>query len=137
MILPCLCHQRFSLVQKCGSPCTALAFCLRKKSEFLIGMSDYSLKCFDTGMLYKMLITAYFLLSLFLFKNTNVQFECKTSKKCCSIFKGQYGCTFYFKVIQFDQYLSQVDLLVLVLLSFYFAFKSSFHWIYLICLNWS
>ncbi|KAL4234370.1 hypothetical protein ACF0H5_006017 [Mactra antiquata] len=40
--------NRFSQVQKCGSPCTAIAFCLRKKSEFLIGLSDYSLKCFDT-----------------------------------------------------------------------------------------
>ncbi|WAR11356.1 TBC31-like protein [Mya arenaria] len=38
----------FSLVQKCGTPCTALAFCLRKKSEFLVGLSDYSLKCYDT-----------------------------------------------------------------------------------------
>lgn len=43
-----LAKNRFSLVQKCGSPCTAIAYCLRKKSEFLIGLSDYSLKCFDT-----------------------------------------------------------------------------------------
>ncbi|KAK3086503.1 hypothetical protein FSP39_019322 [Pinctada imbricata] len=40
--------NRFSLVQKTGHPCTALAFSLRRKTEFLIGLSDYSLKCFDT-----------------------------------------------------------------------------------------
>lgn len=39
--------NRFSLVQKLGHPCTALAFDLRRKSEFLVGLSDYSLKCYD------------------------------------------------------------------------------------------
>ncbi|KAH3775121.1 hypothetical protein DPMN_176518, partial [Dreissena polymorpha] len=43
-----LAKNRFSLVQKCGTPCTSLALGLRKKSEFLIGLSDYSLKCYDT-----------------------------------------------------------------------------------------
>ena len=37
------------MVQRTGSPCTALAFTLRRRTEFLVAMSDYSLKCFDTG----------------------------------------------------------------------------------------
>ncbi|XP_071092006.1 TBC1 domain family member 31-like [Haliotis cracherodii] len=41
-------RNRFSLVQKTGHPCTALAFSLRRRTEFLVGLSDYSLKCFDT-----------------------------------------------------------------------------------------
>lgn len=40
--------NRFALTQKCGHPCTALAYNLRRKTEFLVGLSDYSLKCFDT-----------------------------------------------------------------------------------------
>lgn len=40
---------RFSLSQKTGHPCTALAFSLRRTSEFLVALADYSLKCFDTG----------------------------------------------------------------------------------------
>lgn len=40
--------NRFFLGQKTGHPCTAVAFNLRRKSEFLVGLSDYSLKCFDT-----------------------------------------------------------------------------------------
>lgn len=43
-----LSKNRFSLVLKCGTPCTAIAFCLRNKLEYLIGLSDYSLKCFNT-----------------------------------------------------------------------------------------
>lgn len=39
--------NRFSLVQKTGSPCSALAFTLRRRNEFLVAMADYSLKCFD------------------------------------------------------------------------------------------
>ena len=42
-------RNRFSMVQKTGHACTTLAFSLRRKSEFLIGLSDYSLKCYDTG----------------------------------------------------------------------------------------
>ena len=42
-------HCRFCVVQRTGSPCTALAFTLRRKTEYLVAMSDYSLKCFDTG----------------------------------------------------------------------------------------
>ena len=42
-------YCRFSLVQKCGVPCTALAYNLRRKTEYLAALSDYSLKCFDTG----------------------------------------------------------------------------------------
>ncbi|KAL3860204.1 hypothetical protein ACJMK2_010360 [Sinanodonta woodiana] len=43
-----LSKNRFSLVQKTGVPCTSLAYNLRRKTEYLVGMSDYSLKCFDT-----------------------------------------------------------------------------------------
>lgn len=43
-----LAKNRFSLVQKCGVPCTAIAYSLRRKTEYLIALSDYSLKCFDT-----------------------------------------------------------------------------------------
>ncbi|XP_064599017.1 TBC1 domain family member 31-like isoform X2 [Liolophura sinensis] len=43
-----LSRNRFSLVQRTGSPCTALAYKLRRKNELLAGMSDYSLKCYDT-----------------------------------------------------------------------------------------
>ena len=41
--------SRFNLVQRTGTPSTAIAFSLRRRSEFLVGMADYSLKCFDTG----------------------------------------------------------------------------------------
>ncbi|XP_072051869.1 TBC1 domain family member 31-like [Amphiura filiformis] len=40
-------RNRFQLVQKAGSPCTSLAFTLRRKTEFLVALSDYSLKCYD------------------------------------------------------------------------------------------
>lgn len=43
-----LSKNRFSLVQRTGTPCSAIAFKMRRKSEFLVGMSDYSMKCFDT-----------------------------------------------------------------------------------------
>lgn len=42
---------RFTLVQKTGSPCSSLAFALHRRSEFLVGMADCSLKCFDAGRL--------------------------------------------------------------------------------------
>jgi len=41
---------RFTLVQKTGSPCSSLAFALHRRSEFLVGMADRSLKCFDAGL---------------------------------------------------------------------------------------
>ena len=41
---------RFSLVQRTGIACTALAFSLRRQTEFLAALADYSLKCFDTGV---------------------------------------------------------------------------------------
>ena len=41
---------RFSLVQKMGGSCTALAFALRRRTEFIAAMADYSMKCFDTGL---------------------------------------------------------------------------------------
>nr|XP_044999254.1 TBC1 domain family member 31 [Jaculus jaculus] len=41
--------NRFNLVQRTGQACTALAFNLRRKSEFLVALADYSIKCFDTG----------------------------------------------------------------------------------------
>ena len=37
-------------MQKTGSPCSCLAFGLRRHSEFLVGMADRSLKCFDAGL---------------------------------------------------------------------------------------
>lgn len=43
-----LVKNRFSLNQKTGHPCTALAFSLRRPSEYLVALADYSLKCFDT-----------------------------------------------------------------------------------------
>ncbi|XP_064240630.1 TBC1 domain family member 31 isoform X2 [Aotus nancymaae] len=43
-----LCGNRFNLVQRTAQACTALAFNLRRKSEFLVALADYSIKCFDT-----------------------------------------------------------------------------------------
>ncbi|XP_048215123.1 TBC1 domain family member 31 isoform X1 [Perognathus longimembris pacificus] len=43
-----LCGNRFTLVQRTAQACTALAFNLRRKSEFLVALADYSIKCFDT-----------------------------------------------------------------------------------------
>ncbi|XP_012978024.1 TBC1 domain family member 31 isoform X2 [Mesocricetus auratus] len=40
--------NRFALVQRTAQACTALAFNLRRKSEFLVALADYSIKCFDT-----------------------------------------------------------------------------------------
>uniref|UniRef100_A0A8D2LSM9 TBC1 domain family member 31 n=1 Tax=Varanus komodoensis TaxID=61221 RepID=A0A8D2LSM9_VARKO len=40
--------NRFSLVQRTMQACTALAFNLRRKNEFLVALADYSIKCFDT-----------------------------------------------------------------------------------------
>ncbi|KFV55269.1 TBC1 domain family member 31, partial [Gavia stellata] len=40
--------NRFSLVQRTMQACTALAFNLRRKTEFLVALADYSIKCFDT-----------------------------------------------------------------------------------------
>ncbi|XP_074644614.1 TBC1 domain family member 31-like [Tubulanus polymorphus] len=40
-------RNRFELVQKTGVACTALAFSLRRRHEFLVALSDYTLKCFD------------------------------------------------------------------------------------------
>ncbi|XP_008577817.1 PREDICTED: TBC1 domain family member 31 [Galeopterus variegatus] len=42
-----LCGNRFNLVQRTAQACTALAFNLRRKSEFLVALADYSIKCFD------------------------------------------------------------------------------------------
>ncbi|NXR86188.1 TBC31 protein, partial [Hypocryptadius cinnamomeus] len=41
--------NRFNLVQRTMQACTALAFDLRRKTEFLVALADYSIKCFDTG----------------------------------------------------------------------------------------
>ncbi|XP_006636140.2 TBC1 domain family member 31 isoform X1 [Lepisosteus oculatus] len=41
-------RNRFRLVQKTGQACTALAFNLRRKTEYLVALADYSIKCFDT-----------------------------------------------------------------------------------------
>ncbi|NXP11957.1 TBC31 protein, partial [Thinocorus orbignyianus] len=40
--------NRFSLVQRTMQACTALAFNLRRSTEFLVALADYSIKCFDT-----------------------------------------------------------------------------------------
>lgn len=45
----CLFLNRFNLVQRTMQACTALAFNLRRKTEFLVALADYSVKCFDAG----------------------------------------------------------------------------------------
>uniref|UniRef100_A0A8C9T8L9 TBC1 domain family member 31 n=1 Tax=Scleropages formosus TaxID=113540 RepID=A0A8C9T8L9_SCLFO len=42
-----LSRNRFKLVQKTGQACTALAFGLRRTTEYLVALADYSIKCFD------------------------------------------------------------------------------------------
>ena len=42
---------RFSLVKRVGTPCTAIAFTLHQNNEVLIALSDYSLRCYNTGLL--------------------------------------------------------------------------------------
>ncbi|XP_075681875.1 TBC1 domain family member 31 [Rhinoderma darwinii] len=41
-------RNRFDLVQRTLQACTALAFNLHRKSEFLVALADYSVKCYDT-----------------------------------------------------------------------------------------
>uniref|UniRef100_A0A803TYR1 TBC1 domain family member 31 n=1 Tax=Anolis carolinensis TaxID=28377 RepID=A0A803TYR1_ANOCA len=43
-----LAANKFNLVQRTAQACTALAFNLRRKTEFLVALADYSIKCFDT-----------------------------------------------------------------------------------------
>ncbi|KAM4579996.1 TBC1 domain family member 31 [Odontesthes bonariensis] len=40
-------RNRFRLVQKTGQACTAVAFSLRRTTEFLVALADYTIKCFD------------------------------------------------------------------------------------------
>ncbi|XP_066290828.1 TBC1 domain family member 31-like isoform X3 [Branchiostoma lanceolatum] len=40
--------NRFSLAHRIGQACTALAFGLRRKTEFLAALADYTLRCYDT-----------------------------------------------------------------------------------------
>uniref|UniRef100_A0A4W6ED12 TBC1 domain family member 31 n=1 Tax=Lates calcarifer TaxID=8187 RepID=A0A4W6ED12_LATCA len=40
-------RNRFRLVQRTGQACTALAFSLRRTTEFLVALADYTIKCFD------------------------------------------------------------------------------------------
>ncbi|KAI1894211.1 hypothetical protein AGOR_G00113490 [Albula goreensis] len=40
-------RNRFRLVQKTAQACTALAFSLRRTTEYLVALADYSIKCFD------------------------------------------------------------------------------------------
>ncbi|RVE62489.1 hypothetical protein OJAV_G00157650 [Oryzias javanicus] len=40
-------RNRFRLVQKTGQACTALAFNLRRTTEFLVALADYTIRCFD------------------------------------------------------------------------------------------
>ncbi|KAG9328168.1 hypothetical protein JZ751_016158 [Albula glossodonta] len=42
-------RNRFRLVQKTAQACTALAFSLRRTTEYLVALADYSIKCFDKG----------------------------------------------------------------------------------------
>jgi len=44
-----LIRNKFELVHRTGTSCTAVAFNLRNPSEFLIGMPDFTVKCFDAG----------------------------------------------------------------------------------------
>ncbi|XP_072323024.1 TBC1 domain family member 31 isoform X1 [Scyliorhinus torazame] len=43
-----LSRNSFKLVQRTGQACTALAFNLRRETEYLVALADYSVKCFDT-----------------------------------------------------------------------------------------
>lgn len=38
-------------MQKTGQACTALAFSLRRTTEFLVALADNTIKCFDKGRL--------------------------------------------------------------------------------------
>ncbi|KAM6994460.1 TBC1 domain family member 31 [Tautogolabrus adspersus] len=40
-------RNRFRLLQKTGQACTALTFSLRRTTEFLVALADYTIKCFD------------------------------------------------------------------------------------------
>nr|XP_019946572.1 PREDICTED: TBC1 domain family member 31 [Paralichthys olivaceus] len=40
-------RNRFRLVQKTGQACTALAFSLRRTTELIVALADYTIKCFD------------------------------------------------------------------------------------------
>ncbi|TRY94739.1 hypothetical protein DNTS_021624 [Danionella cerebrum] len=40
-------RNRFQLIQKTGQASTAVAFNLRRPTEFLLALADYSIKCFD------------------------------------------------------------------------------------------
>ncbi|KAJ8353824.1 hypothetical protein SKAU_G00213910 [Synaphobranchus kaupii] len=40
-------RNRFRLIQKTAQACTALAFSLRRTTEYLVALADYSIKCFD------------------------------------------------------------------------------------------
>ncbi|KAE8599593.1 hypothetical protein XENTR_v10017246 [Xenopus tropicalis] len=42
-------RNRFDLVQKTMQACTAIAFNLHRRTEFLVALADNSVKCFDTG----------------------------------------------------------------------------------------
>uniref|UniRef100_A0A665TB92 TBC1 domain family member 31 n=1 Tax=Echeneis naucrates TaxID=173247 RepID=A0A665TB92_ECHNA len=50
-------RNRFRLLQKTGQACTALAFTLRRTTEFLVALADYSIKCFDKGRKDKSLVS--------------------------------------------------------------------------------
>lgn len=41
-------RNKFDLVQRTLQACTALSFSLRRKTEYLVALADYSIKCFDT-----------------------------------------------------------------------------------------
>ena len=43
-------YFRFSLIQRTGQACTALAFNIKRPTEILVALADYTVRCYDTGM---------------------------------------------------------------------------------------
>ena len=41
---------RFSLIQRTGQACTALAFNIKRPTEILVALADYTVRCYDIGM---------------------------------------------------------------------------------------
>jgi hypothetical protein len=48
-----LLNFRFSLLQSLGETCTAVGFGLHRRTEYLLALADFSVKCFDIGKLYE------------------------------------------------------------------------------------
>ena len=41
---------RFGLIQRTGQACTALTFNIKRPTEILVALADYTVRCYDTGM---------------------------------------------------------------------------------------